>query len=416
MGSQRERDTQLLILAVALVVRLAFCLAVYPRLAGQFGPGDGYDVIAGNLAAGRGYTLPDVDAPAERLPLYPLLLAAGFRWLGPASWPWQLVQAVMGAATCVLVFRLARAFASQQLAFAAALFCSLHPTLVLFTARPLTETLYVLLTMLFVAAAARRRDALAGALTGLAMLVKSTAILHLIVLVVLRASGFSGYSRPTPDARRPTIFSLPLKQIAMVMAAAAVVVAPWAAWNAAEFGTPHLQTATGGRALYHGLFISRQAGWTIPAGDLNLDAELALRQDLAARGVAADADVTLRDRVAGDLAREWIAAHRAEALAMWLRNLPLTWYLGRSRLSMLIHALLHGPLLLAAAIGGRRIWREHREWRDLVLLCAGLIMAYTLVHAGVQPAVRYILPVVPVAALLAAGCVGKQKEDGSQPS
>src|SRR5512142_1161183 len=110
---------------MALLLRLAFCFAVYPHVAGQFGPGDGYDVIASNLASGNGYALPDIDAPAERLPLYPLLLAACFKLFGPAAWPWQAMQSLMGAATCVLVYKLAKRCASPSGALVAATFCTL---------------------------------------------------------------------------------------------------------------------------------------------------------------------------------------------------------------------------------------------------------------------------------------------------
>ncbi|HVM96351.1 MAG TPA: glycosyltransferase family 39 protein, partial [Candidatus Acidoferrales bacterium] len=152
----------LLVFGLALLLRLVFCFAIYPQIVEQFGQGDGYDVIARNLASGHGYTLPDIDAPAERLPLYPFLLAASFKLFGPADWPWQILQALIGAATCSLVYRLARHYASRSAALAVATVCVFHPSLLLFTARPLTETVYVLLTVLFAWAVLQRRDGLAG--------------------------------------------------------------------------------------------------------------------------------------------------------------------------------------------------------------------------------------------------------------
>jgi len=70
---------------------------------------------------------------------------------------------------------------------------------------------------------------------------------------------------------------------------------------------------------------------------------------------------------------------------------------------MLVHFILHSVLLIAAAVGAVRMWRMRPDARDLVTIAGLLIVAYTVVHAVIQPAVRYILPAVPLAALLAAG-------------
>jgi 4-amino-4-deoxy-L-arabinose transferase-like glycosyltransferase len=380
-----ERRTAWLVFSAALVVRLLFCFVVYPHLAEQFGGGDGYDEIAWNLVQGHGYTRDGVPAATERLPLYPLLLAASFALFGPLAWPWQLAQAAVGAATCALVYSFARTYAPRRGALLAAAFCAVHPTLLLYTARPLTETLYVFLLLLLVRVTIdnRRSGGPAGALLGLGLLIKTTALLHIVA--------FIGWLR-RPGAAR----------LVHAVLATVFVLSPWALWNLAKFGELHLRTATGGRALYHGLYISRQVGWSTPAGELNLSAEVELRRDLAVQGARPVADVDVYDAAAGHLARRWIADHPIAALRLWLRNLLLTWYLGRSRLSMLIHALLHGPLLIAAAIGARRLWHGGSRLRNLAVVSVALIVAYTTFHAAVQPAVRYILPVVPLAALLAA--------------
>jgi len=249
-----------------------------------------------------------------------------------------------------------------------------------------------LLLLLLVRALARRdwNPAAVGALLGVQLLVKSTGMLNLAALV------------PSLRSRQPG-------DLALVALCVGAVLAPWAVWNLSTAGQSHLLSATGGRALYHGLYISRHVSWTTPAADLNRDAELALRDELADSGVAANAGVVQRDRLAGVLARAWIDTHRSETVRLWLRNLALTWYLGRSRSSMLIHALLHAALLAAAGVGSVRLWRAVPDARRLVSIAALLVIAYTAFHAAIQPAVRYILPVVPVAALLAAGVGGTKK-------
>lgn len=385
MPPPTDYKAAIVIFSAALLVRVLFCFVVYPYVADDFGAGDRYDEIARNLARGDGYRLDGSDAAAERLPLYPLLLAAMAAGFGAAAWPWQLAQAVAGAFTCALLYLTARRFASPRGGRIAVSLCVIHPALILYTARPLTETLYVLLVVLFVheLTSDRWRSRPVGLLLGLQLLTKSTAVLQIAALVpavvqrrggaVLRAAGWA-------------VFAL----------------APWMLWNLANFGVTNLTSATGGIALYHGIYISQHVGWTTPAGDLNLGAELALRAELAGRGISATGDNRERDATARELALRWMRHHPATALRLWLRNLVLTWYLGRSRLSMALYVFLHGALLGGAAVGVRRLWRQGLDARRLVLVCGGLILAYTAFHAAVQPAVRYILPVVPCAALLSA--------------
>ena len=376
----------LLVVGLALVLRLLFCVAVYPHVADRFAAGDGYDVIALNVVHGKGYVLDGLPAAAARLPVYPLLLALGFAAFGGVSWPWQLGQCICGAATCAVVLTMARRYASRAAALVASGFCAIHPTLILYAARPFTETVYIFLLVLLVRvlSAAPERVAAGGALLGLQLLTKSTAGLHVVAFL------------PALARRQWSA----LLRAGVVMLA---LLAPWLAWNLWTSGAPNLFSATGGIALYHGIYISRHVAWTRPAGDFNRDAEIELWHDLEGRGVPRSADIVQRNRVAGQLARAWVTQHAGEALRLWARNLVLTWYLGRDRLSMLVHAILHCCLLAAAAVGAPRLWRWRPESHAMVSIAVLLIAAYTVFHAAVQPAVRYILPAVPLAALLAAG-------------
>lgn len=383
-----------LIIAAALLARGLFCFVVYPGLAAQFGPGDGYDVIARNLVAGNGYVMDGGSAAAERLPLYPLLLAISFKLFGDAAWPWQLAQCLCGALTCGVVLVTARRYASRHGALAAAALCAAHPTLILYAARPMSETVYILLVLLFVCALAASppRPRAAGGLWGAQWLIKSTALVHLVAII-------------------PLVVRRGWRGAVSMMVPGVLVLAPWIMWNVWTFGTPHLFSATGGIALYHGMYISQHVSWTQPTGDLNRDAELSLWNALEQRGVSRHADMAARDIVAGEIARQQIAAHPTEALRLWLRNMLLTWYLTRSSLSMLVHFVLHAALLLAACVGSLRLWRRQPAAHDLVIVAASLIGVYTAFHAVVQPAVRYILPVVPVAALLAAGALPRARTE-----
>jgi hypothetical protein len=385
MARPDRRDAWLVFL-LALAVRLAFVLVVHPRIESGFRTEDGYDAIALSLAEGRGFRLEGSSlAAAERLPLYPVLLAASIRLFGPSPIPWQVAQSLLGAATCVLVLLVARRWASRAGALVAALACALHPTLVLYAARPLTETLYVLLVTLFVHALATRRLVAAGAWLGLGLLVKSTALLHLLALV-------------------PFVTRASVRKVVGAMTVVAMVVLPWVGWNLWAHGAPHLLTATAGRNLHQGLFISRRVGWTTPVGDLNREADWALWNDLRQARVAWTGDVAVDDAAASRVAREWIEQHPDVAARLWARNLLLTWYLARGTTSMALHAVLHGVLLLLALVGTIRLLRVPGA-RDVAAALVLLVLAYTATHAIIKPGIRYVLPAVPVVAMLAAAAL-----------
>jgi len=386
------RRDALAVFAVALLIRIVFCAFVSPRLGDTFSQGDGYDTIAHNLVEGRGYTLDGASAAPLRLPLVPLIYAAIFALFGPVAWPWQLVQTALDAATCALVFLLGREHSARIGAFAAASFCALHPTMILYTARPMTETVYVFLVVAFVALLVRPsgRGIAAGLVLGAQLLVKSTALVSCVALLP-----------PLWRGRRTAVRN--------ALLSAAAVVLPWVSWNLVSFGQPHLLAATGGLTLYHGLYISEHVGWMTPTGELNRPAELALWREWIGRGVAIDAPVAQRDAIARRVALDLIASRPLHTAALWSRNLLLTWYLTRGRTSMLVHLVAHAALLAAAALGAARLWRDGGAARELAVTLVLLIAAYTTVHAVIHPAVRYILPAIPLAAVLAARAFGARE-------
>ncbi len=370
----------MVIFVFALGMRLLFSV-VYPHLGLNLGAGDGYDQIAASLVNGDGFRLDAGTESVERLPLYPLALASLRVVFGTADWPWQVMQSLLGAWSCVIVFRLASRLASRAGAIAAALFCAVHPGLLLYAARPFTEVPYGFLLLWQVEVIVARRWTQAGLSWGALLLTKSVAWIHVVLLPLIawRNSG---------------------RAAARVMVVALLALLPWLAYQFASNGSV-AASSMAGRALYQGLYVSRHVSWTTPSGDLVIDAEREMDAELAARGIAADADAALRVGTAGALAHQWISAHPTAALRLWARNLVLTWYLGRSRLSMALYAVLHGALLVAAGLGLKRAGGAN-ESRLVAGACVLLITAYTAVHAAIHPGVRYILPILPLTAVLAA--------------
>ena len=104
------------------------------------------------------------------------------------------------------------------------------------------------------------------------------------------------------------------------------------------------------------------------------------------------------------MARQWIGQHTDVAARLWARNLLLTWYLARGTTSMALHAVLHGVLLLLALVGTIRLLRVPGA-RDVAAALVLLVLAYTATHAIIKPGIRYVLPAVPVVAMLAAAAL-----------
>jgi len=144
-----------------------------------------------------------------------------------------LAQAALGAVAVALVWFIARELFGERTALVAAAIAAMFPPLVLITRAPLTEVLFVPLELavLAVVLVARRAPApplrlavAAGVLCGLAALTRQAGLFLLLPV----AAGF--LAMRGWDRRRA------LAATAAAVAATIVVVAPWTARNASEFG------------------------------------------------------------------------------------------------------------------------------------------------------------------------------------
>jgi 4-amino-4-deoxy-L-arabinose transferase-like glycosyltransferase len=209
------------IAAVALAVRLVYALAIV-RDAPLLGDALEFHLQANALADGYGYIQPFalrdtgvLRASADKPPLFPLLEAA-VSVLGGRSWAWHhLVGVLAGAGTTVVCGLLGRRVAGPAAGMVAAGIAALYPVLVATDGSLRSESVYALAIALVLLAALRlreaptlRRAAVAGVAIGAATLIRSEALL-LLVLLVLPLAG-------------------PRRALAAA-AVCAVVLAPWLA-------------------------------------------------------------------------------------------------------------------------------------------------------------------------------------------
>lgn len=255
-GSGFWRDPFLWVaLLLALAVRLAYNLALH-----QAGHPPSSFVIdeseyfgaAHMLAEGRGFSFFDT-ALWVRPPLYVMLLAATMRLWGYGYVPALVVQALLSAATLAPMGWLAYRLAGRAAARGAMALALLYLPLTLFAGLFLSETLFVLLFMLALAALVTARDAFvaarsrqafvwtvaSGLLLGLAALTRATALAF-----VPLAALWLGLSLPQRSLNRRLAVG------GIVLVACALTLVPWIARNYAAYGRFVLVDTTSGYNLW----------------------------------------------------------------------------------------------------------------------------------------------------------------------
>jgi len=394
-----------LLLALALSVRLGYVIAhPKPRIADD---ALHYDDIAWNLASGRGFSMSDAHllagdrrpdgrpAPtARRPPLYPLFLSVFYRAFGRTYPPVLGTQAVVGAIACFFVFLLARDAFGKRAGVAALLLSAIYPPFVKYCAQLLTETLFLALTVAAFWAAHRaairdsaKSSVLSGLLGGLAALARPTAFFFvpLQAAVMLAAPG---------SARRRGRW---LAHVAAYGLTFALVVSPWPARNYVVFGAFIPGFTSAGYNLFLGTFPESH-------GLANVDPSVhpeELKRELEGKGEV-EADAIYRRAALRNLREhpfDYVRLVGMKALRGWFVIQP-----GHDWKPTPLSATVHGGLLALAVWGALRLRRS----RGFSVLFVGTgAAAFTAFHALVVSNLRYNLPAVPFAIVLAAAALSE---------
>ena len=187
-----------LILFLGLVLRAAYLLEVsqapdfdLPRFEAQYHDYWARALVSGDWSVPEGVTDPEIQRrPYFRPPGYPFFLATVYRVFGDSYWTPRLAQMVLGLASCVLVWWLARRpFGVTAALWSAAILAS-YWVLLFFEAELMAPVLIVFLLLAILALAGRWVERpsvveafVAGLLLGLLALVRPNALLLPAVLV-----------------------------------------------------------------------------------------------------------------------------------------------------------------------------------------------------------------------------------------
>lgn len=406
-----SRD-RIIIFLGALVARLGYVLTEYKfeSIGGSFVSGDSffYLKLAESLLAGGGLAT-ETGPTAFVSPGFPLFLAACRFAFGTDPLWTSLFQCVLSAAACLFVAETTAVLFGNRAGFIGGVIAAGYYELVLWTSgQLLTEPLYFFLLaaalLALVAAAADRfrfgKICLAGALFGLAALVRPTA---LPVVIGLAGAIFVAalVRRRSRRQWRPAL---------VFVAVCLLVMLPWGLRNQVVLGSFTLLSTEGGHVFWLGnnpaydLFehpdFARFGGYTIM-----FEPPPELAAELNGKSEAE------RGRIYARHARSHIFADPA---AFFVRGLHKNWnmwrpgFAGSSWRNRLV-SLTFYPVLLLLFLAGVVLAarRAGKELLDPAAAPAGLLLTFLLVHLAMHSVItgeiRFRVPlwaaIIPFAAL-----------------
>jgi hypothetical protein len=392
-----------LAVVAGLAVRIAYVLIAARKIA-PIGDAVTYHEWARTIADGTGWVrVPHFevgqlhvapDPSAEHPPLFSLVLA-GFWKLGIHGYTGQkLVMCGFGAATVALTGLAGREAAGERAGLIAAALAAVYPLLWVADGSLLAESLYgpfiagaMIAGLRFSRSPGRRPAAALGALVGLAALTRGEAVLLVPILLLPLALTVR---LPLPGR---------LRMAAVMLAATAVVIAPWTVRNLTKLEDPVLISTNSNATFvgsncdgaYHGDSLGL---WRFdcyaghPSGDESQQATYYRKRGLRyARDHAGRLPVVLAAR----LGRVWDFYRPRQAVAYEFLE-------GRSRWASRLGLLLYYPTLLLAVFGVVVLRRRRAPLLPLVAFPL-LVTAVALVYYGIT---RFRFSAEPALIVLAA--------------
>ncbi|MPZ48881.1 MAG: phospholipid carrier-dependent glycosyltransferase [Dehalococcoidia bacterium] len=396
----------LAITTLALILRLAVTLGFEP-LPPLFSDAEYYDVAARSLANGDGYSvqltdgafLPGGSATAFFPPGYSFFLAVPYAIFGPGVDVARLANVLAGALTVPVVYLIGARLFSIRAGLLAAALAAVFPGLLFWTPVMLSETFFTFVFALAVLCSVTAlRDgrlswpqvALAGFVTGLAVLVRGQALILLPVAVLWW--WISGI-RPR-DA---------LLGGGLALAAAAVLLLPWSIRNFTVFDAPVLLSTNFGYNLRVGHAPYANGRFIDPADLYDLvdegenfelvlnDEGARLALDYALANPGREAELSLQKV-------RWLWSPDSDVV-LWLSSFGRTPLSGSTESAIAWTAQLsHWTFLLLLIPGLATLGLKQPGVVFAGLLC----LAWTAVHVVFFGEPRYHLPLLPVLLPIAA--------------
>ena len=243
----------LIIFLLALSVRLIYVLFIkqFPVTSDDLH----YNIIAQNILNGNGFSYDSVNPTVARGPLYPLFLAAIYSISGYDYNIARILQAIIGAISCIFIYLIGKKLCNPIIGFYAALITSIYPALVGYCGLLYSETLaafLLLLTILLYLVANEKNSLIFFAITGI-----SCGLLILCYPKFLFLPFIFGFSIRFFNKVRRSFF----KYFIGLIAGAVLILVPWSLRNFNAFGT-FIPVATGaGTTLWYSTLPGDYTEW-----------------------------------------------------------------------------------------------------------------------------------------------------------
>jgi 4-amino-4-deoxy-L-arabinose transferase-like glycosyltransferase len=359
----------------------------------------GYALMARSLLRGEGFP----EQPIQRRgPLYSFLIAGIFLIFGDHYWAVHLVQALMFAATGLMMFDLGKRFFNLRTGIIAGVMAAFHPLFLRYVSSLHLETFLTFMFTLMIWFTVRFRDrpnvingVLVGVTAGLGSLIKAIGMLYPGLFAV-------GLMIEALIARRRTgRFSYPWVPVATMFVAMVVVMAPWTIHNRRVLG--HFVPVSTGTsdAVLRSFIFSRTEFITLQKPPYT-DAENECNEVF--RGLAREAGTTWQkndwetDQILNKAAKKKVLAEPGAFVRKTFVGLATFWYqMTNLKNSVVVGAAALGAWILAV-IGWRQARREKKAVWTLLLPAFYLnILLALLLALG-----RYSAPVLPGVLVVAA--------------
>ena len=348
-------------------------------------------------------------------PLYGYFLGALYRVFGPSFLAPLVANALFGAATCALIYTIARRLFDFRAALVAAALFALYRMEIFYEGAALLEALQTLVTTAVAWSALRALDsptplrfALAGALLGVAVLGRENAILF---APAFAAWAWLALRDRLPAARRAALAGA-------YLGAAALLVLPATVRNWIVARDLVLVNSTGGIVLYTGWNPDANGVYVVPSIFPRALADDPVEQKNAYRVVAEQrAGRPLRASEVSSYWRGealgWIRANPRAALALGLEKARLFWNafeawdirsvtLSRGMSWVLGAAFVTFGILAPLGLAGLAL--SAPRWRELVPLYLVIGLQFATAVAFIVLS-RYRVPAVPALAVFAGAAL-----------
>lgn len=368
-----------------------------------------YDVFARAITHGFGW-IAHPDPALYRPPVYPMILAFFYALSGGHPQVVQIFQALVGAATVVLLYDFGSRWANPRVGLLAALWLLVSPLQLDYNGRILREVWLVLLNLVLVMSLVARDARTPGGVMRTAL--TFTLLAHLDSRYIFHLPFFAGYyalagAQPAPARGARRWFDIPaaLKPTLIFVALTLALSAPWALRNAVAYDhfvliDPRVLERWGTRAT------------TAVTGD-HLGRAETLKQFEARKSAGLDS-LTAEEREAfqAGVRPKFGQPHKAwfNFLEFWrlfkirpeYRPFPDARFASSWSKSHNMASLAFMGLLLPFFLFGA--WRALARPDPPALVMLAFIAVHTLLHVVVHSVTRYRLPIEPFYALIAFRC------------